>query len=119
MPRYLPWLASSSCSLAERVDVDVREQLVERAVVVAGVVDDADRHLGREVLLRDEVLPPQLERVHPQLGRELLDHHLDQVRGLGPAGAAGGVGGHLVREDALGRELEVRDLVATADHEAR
>ena len=54
---------------AERVDVDVLEQLVERAVVVAGVVDDADRHLGREVLLRDEVLPPQLERVHAQLRR--------------------------------------------------
>ena len=49
---------------AERVEVDVREQLVERAVVVAGVVDDADGHLGREVLLGDEVLAPDLERVH-------------------------------------------------------
>src|SRR3712207_8184014 len=34
---------------AERVDVDVLEQLVERPVVVARVVDDADRGLGREV----------------------------------------------------------------------
>jgi hypothetical protein len=42
----------------ERVDVDVRQQLVERPVVVAGVVDEPDRHLGREVLGRDEVLAP-------------------------------------------------------------
>ncbi len=109
----------SSPARAERVEVEVLEQLVERAVVVAGVVDDPDRDLGGEVLLGDEVLPPQLERVHAQLVGQLLDHHLDQVGRLGPAGAAGGVGGHLVGEHALGGELEVRDLVTAADHEAR
>ena len=56
---------------AERVEVELLEQLVERALVVAGVVDDARAASRREVLLGDEVLAPQLERVHAELGGEL------------------------------------------------
>ena len=45
-----------------------------------------------ELLLRDEVAPPQLEPVDPELGRHLVDHDLDVVGRLGPAGAADRVG---------------------------
>ena len=78
---------------AELVEVEVLEQLVERAVVVARVVDDAERGLERELLLGDEVLAPQLEPVHAQLVGEPVHHQLDPVGGLGPAGAADRVRG--------------------------
>ena len=70
-------------------------------VVVAGVVDHADRDLGREVLLRDEVLAPQLEPVHPELGRELVERRPRSCASprAGPAPRIASVG-HLVREDA-------------------
>ena len=55
----------------------------------------------------------------PELGGELLDHHLDQVGRLRPPGAADGVGRHLVREDPGDVGLDGRDLVATAHHERR
>ena len=54
------------------------EQLVERGLVVTGVVDDADRGLVAVGERRDEVLAPQLQRVHPQLVGELVHHDLDQ-----------------------------------------
>ena len=103
----------------ERVEVDVLEQLVERARVVARVVGDADGHVGREVLRRDEVLAPELEPVHPQLGRHLVHHHLEEVGGLGPPRAADGVRGELVRVDARDVGVDVRDLVTAAGHEGR
>src|SRR3954464_4910738 len=76
----------------ERVEVEVLQQLVERAVVVARVVRDAHRDVRREVLLRDEVLPPHLERIEAELVRGLVDHDLERVRRLRPPGAPYGVG---------------------------
>ena len=84
---------AGSPARAERVEVEVLEQLVERAVVVARVVDDPERRLERELLLGDEVLPPQLEPVHAELVGEPVHHQLDPVGGLRPARAADRVRG--------------------------
>ncbi len=92
-------------------------QLVERLVVVAGVVDHAGRDRGREVLLGDEVLAPDLERVDPELVGELVERHLDHLRRLGPAGAADRIGRALVGEHPDDVGLDVGDLVTAAHHE--
>ena len=55
---------------AERVHVEVRAAC-RACLVVARVVDDPERCLERELLLRDEVLAPQLEPVHAKLVGEL------------------------------------------------
>ena len=100
----------------ELVDVEVLEQPVERALVVAGVVEDPERRLERELIARDEVLPPQLEPVHAELVGEPVHHQLDPVGGLRAARAADRVGGHLVREHAREVQVDVRDPVAAAHH---
>ena len=51
------------------------------------------------------------------LGRGLVDHHLDQVGGLGPPGAADRIGGELVRERPDDVGLDRGDLVTAAHHE--
>ena len=86
---------------------------IQRRVVVAGVVLQRDRRLIREVA--DEVAPAELRRVDLQLARRGLYQALDDVGGLGPAGAAVGVDrrgvgehrGHLavdLRRGVLARE---------------
>ena len=100
----------------ELVQVEVLEQLVERAVVVARVVHDPERRLERELLSLDEVLPPQLEPVHAELVGEPVHHQLDPVGGLGASRAADRVRGHLVREHAREVQVDVRDPVAAAHH---
>ena len=112
-------LAQLGLLAPERLHVHVREQLVERALVVAGVVDHPVHQLGREAVGGDEVLPPQLERVHAELRGELVHHRLDDVDALRPARAADRVGRELVREHAHDVALDVRDLVAAGDHAAR
>ncbi len=79
------WRSGSTSSSAQ----------VEAARVVARVVGPAERRLVRE--LADEVAPAQLERVDPELARRDVDRALEEVRGLGPPGAAVRAGGHLVR----------------------
>ena len=88
----------------ERVEVDALHELVQGALVVARVVDDAERHLRREVLLRDEVLAAQLETVHAQLGGELVHADLHHVRRLGAARAA--------MERVIGERIERVEVVA-------
>src|ERR687897_808097 len=113
--------ASSSAAqarllLAERREVEVLEQLVQRAVVVARVVDDAERGLERELLLGDEVLAPQLQPVHAELVGEPVHAQLDPVRGLRPPCAADRVSEHLVCEDAGEVEVDRWEAVAAAHH---
>src|SRR2546426_8280305 len=60
---------------------------------------------------------PNLHRVHVQLVCYQVHGALDDVRRLGPPGAAIGVGRHLVGEHALGFYEDVRDVVATHDHQ--
>jgi hypothetical protein len=112
-----PLLAQLRLLSAERIHVEHLEQQVEGALVVARVVDHADRQLRRELILRDEVLAPQLEPVHAQLVGELVHAHLDHVRGLRPARSTDGVRGELGGEGADDVRLDRGEPVAAAHHE--
>jgi hypothetical protein len=103
--------------LAHLRRVDVREELVERLLVVTGVVGDADRRLVRLAERRDEVLAPYLHGVHPELGRELVHRDLDQVGRLGPARSTDRVRGELVRHHVDDVGLHGRGLVDAAHDE--
>ena len=70
----------------ETGDVGQLHRLVQRRVVVAGVVEQRDRRLVREGA--DEVAPADLVLVDVQLARRGLDQALDDVGRLGPARAA-------------------------------
>ena len=88
-----------------------------RRLVVAGVVLQATHRRERELVVLDPVLLADLERVHPDLGRELVHDPLDGVRRLRPAGAAVGVGPGLVGEHRLHLEVVRRELVDRVEHE--
>ena len=90
------------------------EQEIERGLVVTRVVDGPVNVLGREVFLRDEVPPPDLEPVEPQFGCDLIDHDLDQVCGLGTPGAADRIGRIRVREHPGDLGSDRGDRIATA-----
>ena len=111
-----PRRAGRSCSARNSSRSKCSSSLSSVPVVVARVVDDAERGLERELLLRDEVLPPQLEPVHAELVGEPVHHQLDPVGGLRPARPADRVRGHLVREHAREVQVDVRDPVAAAHH---
>ena len=97
----LPARAARACSRRNASTSTCSSSLSSDAVVVAGVVDEPDAPSRPGILRRDEVLPPQLEPVHAELGGELVHHHLDQVGAPpGRPGAADRVGGELVREHA-------------------
>ena len=81
-PDQPPFLARPLLLLAQLLVADALERLVERRLVVAGVVLEAGRGRVRELVRLDEVLPPQLGRVDAELVRRGLDEPLDEVRGL-------------------------------------
>ena len=107
MPRCLVSPASRRRRLlgAERVVVDELLAPVQRALVVAGVVGEPGDGLVGELLLLDHVPGPQLGRVDAGLAGEGVHGPLDGERGLGPAGAAVGVGRGHRGEDARAAEL--------------
>ena len=80
-------------------------RLLRRAQVVARVVDQAAERGVGELLGLDEVALAQLQRVHPDLGGQRVHGPLDGVGGLGPAGAAVGVGRRHVGEHRRAAEV--------------
>ena len=100
MPISLPSARALACSGAQLRVVHRVERLVERRGVVAAVVSRGRWRGVGELVVADEVLQADLDRVHVQFGGQHIHHALDAVRGFGPAGAAIGVGGHAVGEDA-------------------
>ena len=89
--------------LAQPRVVDRVHGLLERRRVVPGVVRPARRGAVRELLGLDEVLHPELGRVHADVVGEDVDHPLDRVDRLGDAerAAVGNAAGRLVRVDAV------------------
>ena len=94
------------------------ERRVEGALVVAGVVREAERRPVREAVGRDHVAPAQLDRVDPELGSGEVDEPLDHERGFRAPGAAIRPRRHLRRADADHLDVGGRDLVA-ADEQHR
>ena len=89
-------------------------RLVRRGLVVARVVHQPAEGGVGELLGLDEVAPPQLHRVEPDLGGQRVHGPLDGVGGLGPAGAAVGVGRRHVREHRRAAEVVGRRDVVDA-----
>ena len=84
---------------AQRVVAEQLLGLGGRGLVVAGVVLQPGDGGERELLVLDPVLLADLQRVHAELGGQLVHQPLDGERRLRPAGAAVGVGPGLVGED--------------------
>ena len=114
-----PLLAAAPLLGAQLVVAGRAERQVERALVVAGVVVRMGHGRVRERVLRDEVPPPDLGRIHADLGREQVDRTLDRLRRLGPAGAAEGRDRRRVRHHRAALELDPRDRVDAARHQRR
>ena len=110
-------LPAAALLLAQLVVAEQLQRLLGGLLVVAAVVLEPGGRGEGELLGLDPVLPAQLQRVHVQLDGELVHDPLDRERRLGPAGAAVGVGGHLVGEDALAVEAVGRELVDADVHE--
>src|SRR5207244_13156631 len=64
---------------------DVFDRLRESVVVVAAVVLPAHCGFVREFVRRNEVLPPEIGRIHVELMRHDIDHALDGVSSFGYA----------------------------------
>ena len=76
------------------------------ALELAAVVGEDEAGLERHRRGRDEVAAAQLDRVDPELARGHVDHALDRVRRLRPAGAAVGPGRRGVGEHAGGLDVD-------------
>ena len=95
---------------------DQLERAIEAPLVVARVVRPAQRAPVREGA--DQVAPAKLGGLEPQLARGAVDGQLEQVRALGPAGAAVGTGRHLVGARAASRRPRRRGC-RSAGHQHR
>mmetsp|Transcript_1089 Transcript_1089/g.2920 ORF Transcript_1089/g.2920 Transcript_1089/m.2920 type:complete len:772 (+) Transcript_1089:648-2963(+) len=91
------------------------QHLLQRRVVVARVVFEAEGTGVRELLLADEVLGADLGLVHAELLRQHVDHALDQVHRLRHAerAAVGNAARRLVGVDPLDAAEGRRDVVRT------
>ena len=101
---------------AQLVVAGVGQALLQRREVLAGVVVGARDRLVRE--LGDEVAAADLGRVHADLGGEHVDRALDQRGRLRAPGAAVGADRRRVGHDRVEVEVDLRDLVDAAGHQA-
>ena len=74
--------------------------------VIAAVVLEGDRGLIRVGVLRDEIAPAQLGRIHPKLVGGKVDDALEQKGRLRAASAAIGVNRHRMGKDSLGLDID-------------
>jgi hypothetical protein len=92
--------------------LDLLEREVKAALVVAGVVRQAERARVRE--RADEVAPAQLDRVDAERPRRVVHGSLDEVVALRPPRAAVGPGRDLVGLRSRDLDRDVADVVAAA-----
>ena len=87
-------------------------------MVVARVVVPAGGRVVRELVLADEVLHPELGRVHVDRAGGLVDEPLDRVDGLGDPerAAVRDAAGRLVRVGRVDLHERLRHLVRAGDH---
>ncbi len=95
-----------------RLDQAVLQVLAE----VAAVIGVDQRRLIGHGLGRDHVAPAQFGAVDPELASGKIDHGLDHIGGLGPAGAAVGAGQHGVAEDRGDFGMDRRNHIRAREH---
>ena len=99
-----------------RAEVGVPDRLepdVEALGVLPGVGEEAERRPVREVVVADEVDPPELGLVHPEVVGGGLHHAFLEEHRLGDPerAAVGDAAGRLVGVDAAGGQVRRRDVV--------
>ena len=109
MPRCRPCLQRLGLLLAQTRVAGHLERLVERLLVLAGVVMLAGQGREWELLRLDEVDPPHLGRVESALVGDQIHHPLEVVGRFRPPRAAIGAVRHRVGVDAEHFVVEVRD----------
>ncbi len=109
MPRSLPWRSDFALALAETFVVVNLQRLLQRGVVVAGVIKRSDGGLVGE--RPDEILLAQVGGIHAELARGDFDQPLHHIGRFRTAGAAIGVDRHGVGVDRVDLAIDVRDLV--------
>ena len=107
-------LAAALLLGAQLVVVGEFEGPAHAGLVVAGVVHDAGRGRGRLVERRDQVLQPQLRRVHVQLAGEVVHDPLVRVGRLRATGSPVGV-----RRGEVGKDPCTLEGVGVEGVEAR
>src|SRR5205814_8705823 len=110
-------LPASFLAGAQLVVATEIERALEAALVIAGVVDNAGSGRVRKFGRLREITAANFRRVEIQIARRDVNDALDKVCGFRAAGAAIGVGGHLVGEDAERFEFDSGNLVAAGAHE--
>jgi hypothetical protein len=118
MPSWTGSFASRlrRCSSRKGLVVGELYRPVERRLQVERVVHEAGGVLRRLVERLVEVPAPDLGRVHVELAGQGVHGPLDGVAGLGTPGAAVGVGGRQVGEDALDLDGERVERVDAGEH---
>ena len=117
MPSCLPRAAASARRSSAPVPADQGDQLVQQALVVAGVVDDRPAVLERQVVVvgelvrPDQVPPADLGPVQPEVLGDPVHRPLHGVAALRPAGAAVGRDDDGVGVDAVDAHPVHRDRV--------
>ena len=105
-------LLGAELAVADRV-----HRLLQGGVIVAGIVFPAERRGVGELLALDEVLHPELGRVHAELLGQDVHRPLDAIGGLGDAerAAIGDAARRLVGVDAVDRAMRDREIVGAGD----
>ena len=87
------------------------ERRVQGALVVTGVVDEAQRRRMRKVVSRDEIAPSQLDGIDFQLVCRDVNEPLENERGFGSTRATVRASRNLRRGEAENLDLGRRDRV--------
>ena len=93
------------------------ESQVERAVIVADVVERLDRCRVGKVVLANQIAAAQLRGVHFDFACEHVHDPLDGGRGLGTPGPAVGRGRRRIGDDRDARAFGLRYLVRSRGHD--
>ena len=104
MPYFRAGLARLVAALLQIVEPAVADRGLDRARIIAGVVERAGRGLVGKLLRRHEVAPDHVEMIEPELDGDPLHQPLQRQIKLRPAEAADEARRHLVgQHDAVDR----------------
>ena len=110
-PRSLPFFFDSAAALGKAVPVGDFQALVHHMDEIAAVIGDAGLDLVRHGGRRNEIAPPDLDRIDADHFGGAIEQLLDQVSRLRPAGATIGRERNGVGEDSLADAMHRRDLI--------
>ena len=112
-------LPSLRLFLPNTIIVDMPQELVERASVIAAVIGKPCRGLVREPIRSDEVAAAKLDRIERELVREQVHRAFEKISGLRTACATIRLAHSFVGEHTRGARADVRDVIDTRHHHAR